>query len=1322
MIGCTPRWRRALRFVLFLLMFAAPVRGEEKATVTLKDESDAAKKQLDQARERLAQRQWSQAIEDLQTLLTTTGNDLVLLTPKDAVPSHSVSVRRLCQVQLASVPAEALRLYRQRYESQAAKKLHRASTQRDVLQLSKLVEEAFCTRAAEKAIDLLGDLAFERGRFDEAEQWWRLLAPLPDSRRDPAVRGLTLVYPDPSLDPARLQAKQLLARLFREPHDDGQAQRAAFGKRYPKAEGTLAGRKGRYVDLLRTLADEREKAGGAGPWDWPTFGGDGTRGRTIAASNDVLDHLSALCREGPTWSFNLEQRTRQEDAEPSPAVDAAQARTLAFHPVIVGHQVWVADARYVTAFDLRNGKSQECLDIAAVPNGGVAPNLTLPAPPDLRYTLSVAGGHAYARLGAQDIGVEAPVPQPRPGRRQPRRDNETFLACLSLSPDDKGKYFRWQIGGITPRDNSLFEGDPLLGDGLMWIASTRYQGQDCISAIDCYTSEDATAPPLRWRREVCKTTAPKVGEPRYRHHLLTRAGSRIVYCTHSGAIVAVDALTGRTNWAIRYRRGTSEEGERALRDLTPPLFAAGRLFVAPADADSLLCLDAETGRTLWELEATPVVHLLGVAGGRLIFTTAKGLRAVDAETGDPLWSFPQEGELTPAGRGLLIGDLVLFPTTQQRHPASPTLEGTVYVVRQHDGRAADDPAQMPRLPAGNFAFANGCLVVADRKTLFAFVPPRLLSGQRRAQISAAERQRRLIQEAQRAAEAEHWDDAETALRQAATLAHSPRHRLHALLRAAQIWRDARQSARARKVWETIQADPVLREIQVIDREGKPSVIRSPPAARRSRPPVANAPDSPADGGKRTADDGQTLPLFRTWHVRFGQDEWVLAGWRQCDPDLLLTGSPDGRFTCRLTSTGEIRWQHRLPFAPRWAACHADVLLAAGEEGIACLRRDNGELLWYFPAPVSGHYPHAALDEVRVVVGTRTPEPLTAFRFAAGRLFFLQGQRRLFAIGVDKGSVLWQRWAPDGELRLPFPRGCFAPFYRATAQTVLVQMAGRRWLLEAATGRLLHEAEDGRDLWQRPPLELDEQTLCVTPDNRHVVLLNARTGQAKWTHPIRGDTTLSGEVSALLGRGDVLLYVKPANVGYFLQRLDRGTGAPVWPRPQLLAVKRWDAGAWTLDAEAVYGIEDGSLTARSLADGRLLWRRSLPAGAGHVRRIADYLAVLPGPFTTETRFRFRSPFGSVQWDLGPLRTPESLCSMSCYDPKTGQLVQRLNFRIETPPRTTPARRTREESGRWRLVRTSSLLATEDGTAIRLDSPRPFVAIGGAVWGLLANGRR
>ncbi len=209
-----------------------------------------------------------------------------------------------------------------------------------------------------------------------------------------------------------------------------------------------------------------------------------------------------------------------------------------------------------------------------------------------------------------------------------------------------------------------------------------------------------------------------------RHHLLTLAASQVVYCSHAGAVVALDALTGKRAWAVRYpsRRPKTADGDPGPRDLAPCVYADHRLFAAPADSDRIFCLDPDTGQVLWERDRIEVVHLLGAARGRLIFTTPGGIRAVSAATGgdQPGWSQPAEGRLPGLGRGLLAGGWVFWPT---QDPKLPLRALSQQDGGQECGQETFDPTQFRAIHPGNLALGGGCLVVAGAEELVGYVPP-----------------------------------------------------------------------------------------------------------------------------------------------------------------------------------------------------------------------------------------------------------------------------------------------------------------------------------------------------------------------------------------------------------------------------------------------------------------------------------------------------------------------------------------------------------------------------------------------------------------------
>jgi outer membrane protein assembly factor BamB len=683
---------------LLLLLFALdleplPLPGESRPTAT----------RYAEAMRLLEANKTAEGIAQLLGILDAGAEDLLPLSP-----TRSLRARDLVHAALVRLPADALREYRARMEPLAAKWLEAGDEQR-------VVTDAFLTPSALLALDRLGDQAFLQGDLETAEHYWATISPL-ESYADRLSHPATT-----AAQAARAQAKQLLARRFAG-RSDYSAALAAYRKRYPEARGRLAGHEGNYADILeKTIATPPKSQ------DWTTFAGNTHRAALAIGPERILDTLSRLGRKGPTFTFDLSRRDRFLGGPASVRRDHAvsAARRLAYHPVLVGSTALVNDGRCVTAYDLKTGKAEVWLDAADYLRG--VPRVVQPLPrEDIRHTLSVAQGHVFARLGASSIR------DVRPSEERGDEDAESLLACLK-----EGKV-RWLARAYDPKKKefAVFEGSPLVIGERCFVAVSRFQGDKLITALHCYAafSEEARPAPL-WKVDICETrellTADAIEgrKARLRHHLLTQAGNLVVYCSHSGLIVAVDALRGTRVWGVRYpRRELAEPAdEPSLRDLAPPLLSHGRLYVAPADSDRVLCLEPTTGETLWQRDQLDVVHLLGVGQGRLLFSTwrdptqgrteAGGLRAVDAFTGrdDTGWMLPDDGAgLIPFGRGLLIGNLVLWPTFRQPFG--------VLAVRQEDGRQPDNPTLLHRIRSGNLVFANGILLVTDRQAMYAYVP------------------------------------------------------------------------------------------------------------------------------------------------------------------------------------------------------------------------------------------------------------------------------------------------------------------------------------------------------------------------------------------------------------------------------------------------------------------------------------------------------------------------------------------------------------------------------------------------------------------------
>jgi outer membrane protein assembly factor BamB len=678
--------------------------------IGLTGESGGTARRLAAVEKMVADNQCSEAVEEYIHILNEVGDDLVPVDPR-----HSLQARRLCfqgLIRLAAPNPASLRQYQKRVDPATKKWWEQAAAAHDVRLLRQIVQEAFCSSVADRALDMLGDLAFERGDFDEADHWWRMLTgPRVERGRERAssnrIPAGELVFPTPQVDLARVCAKRIIVQMVHGNRDELTAAINAYKVRYGQVEGELAGQKARYIDTLKQLVSEVDHAmAAAADRRWTTFAGDASRqwrgGKgpspyMFAARSLQIGPVSLLDRK----LFNQSRTT---------------AGTFPFFPVIAGGLVLVADATHVIGYDWRTGQLAGFYDLFKDLNQRPSASWDISLQPGARYTVTVAEHRIFVRLGNQ-----------LSESREDSRDRyDSFMVCLNLQPADDGRLQRqWLVRCKEPK--TLFEGSPVVNDGRAYITRVHFDGAQVTTAVECYNASSGSR---QWRQPISEIRELTDGDRSARHHLLTLAGPNIVYCSHSGAVVGLDALTGRRCWGVRYpsRGSRTANGDPTPRDLAPCVYAAGKLFVAPADYDRIFCLDADSGATLWESQPLEVVQLIGVAGQKLIVTTHSkpaGIRALDTLTGKSLreWMQPAvaDNALPTQGRGFLAGGKVFWPTQ----------EGLL-VLDQEDGQP--DPADGYYFSKrfgnrlGNLAFGGRCLAIATATELRVFVPTEFRPG------------------------------------------------------------------------------------------------------------------------------------------------------------------------------------------------------------------------------------------------------------------------------------------------------------------------------------------------------------------------------------------------------------------------------------------------------------------------------------------------------------------------------------------------------------------------------------------------------------------
>jgi outer membrane protein assembly factor BamB len=656
-------------------------------TVQLDRADSGVLQQLERVKAYVAERQWDEAIESLRQLMDSSEGKLL------PVSEHRlVSVGDYCQMQLATLPSEALKLYRGRIDPLAQRWYEEGVARRDRHLLQNVLRRAFASSWGDKALLADGELALETGDYTAARNDWERIIP---ATPPPGVANTWNGYPDTRLDLAAVRARLVLVSIL-----DGQIARARqelaqLDHLHPDAHGWFAGRETNYVKALEELLAESATWPAARPSrDWPTFAGAPSRNAVAAPPADL---------RGVTWRMAL---PRLPVSTPLLAPVGRSTPPLSWHPVLSDGRVLVNNPLEIVAVDAVHGKPLWGAKTTTIYRDAEDAALQATEPGEAfgtpRYTLTVFQDRLYARLGS--------VVTSRP--QQPAATTSgNFIVSLDLAAEGR---LVWKY---APEPGWTIEGSPLADGRHVYVSMRRsdIRPQEHVACLDAQTGR------LRWRRFVAAAETPARGmSPEITHNLLTLAAGTVYCNTNLGAVAALDGDDGRLLWVNLYpraRRGDLQHlAPHWRRDLNPCLMDHGTLLVAPADTPNILALDAANGQILWQsgTEVEDVVHLLGVAGDQLIASGQRlywiGLR--DDARGRVKHVWPESSDKPGYGRGVLAGDAVYFPARDK-----------IYVFDQHTAQ----PRKVLDLAAwgargGNLMAGGGRLFIATDTELAAIGP------------------------------------------------------------------------------------------------------------------------------------------------------------------------------------------------------------------------------------------------------------------------------------------------------------------------------------------------------------------------------------------------------------------------------------------------------------------------------------------------------------------------------------------------------------------------------------------------------------------------
>ena len=168
-------------------------------------------------------------------------------------PGAIVNLSDACQMQLAALPPEALKLYRRRIDPVAQKWYEEGFARRDAKLLDNVVQQAFASTWGDKALMALGEIRLEEGDFSAARWCWERILPV---QAPPGEINTWPGYPDSTLDPAAVRPGWCWFRSWKDRPSRAREELSRFVRLHGDARGRLGGREVRYAAALAELLNQ----------------------------------------------------------------------------------------------------------------------------------------------------------------------------------------------------------------------------------------------------------------------------------------------------------------------------------------------------------------------------------------------------------------------------------------------------------------------------------------------------------------------------------------------------------------------------------------------------------------------------------------------------------------------------------------------------------------------------------------------------------------------------------------------------------------------------------------------------------------------------------------------------------------------------------------------------------------------------------------------------------------------------------------------------------------------------------------------------------
>ncbi|MFO0788508.1 MAG: PQQ-binding-like beta-propeller repeat protein [Pirellulales bacterium] len=705
----------------------------------------ALSRAVTRAKDRLADREYHEALQFLQTILDRDEDSFLERT---AEGRDQLGLKSTVRKMIGDLPPDGVDAYELLQGPTARRQLEAALKAGDRDGVAKVVRQYFHTTAGYEATFVLAQMEADQSHRLAAAQLYQELidSPRAAAKFEPQLSVIAGIN---QLAAGQPEAATTLIKNLIEQRPASEV--TLSGKSFPLPTGSAD-----LLAWLRNLVGELKTAAPSGG-NWLTLHGDPSRNVQAPGGEPHLH---------PRWEARVVNDPALENFLTSRANDFLQRNVVAIpaaRPIAVGDVIIMRTPENVVAVDWQTGKrvwetrDEQELDAEEAP-ADLAPGvdhdlMAGQAKPleermwddVLATSLSSDGVRVFVVRGVQPGRDEFAAPMQmnifgRPGRGLESVTITNQLAAYELATQGK---LAWELdGGRTtgPLAGAFFLGPPLAIDNTLFTMA-EIRGALYLLALDPTTGKVA------WQQQLIgleqgislDVNRRRVGvTPSY-------AGGILVCPTAASATIGIDVVKREFAWVYRYPREAPQGAEaRTLWQQqqvqaqlvrandqwldNSAIIAEDHVLLTPPESPEIHCLDLHTGKLAWKKRLTDALFVAGVDHGTVLVVGSQGMQALQLSDGAPAWmdetvSLPSG--VLPAGQGYTSDGRYYVPLTS----------GQVAAIEYATGKITNDDPANPGISLGNLICYRGSVVSQSPLVLDKFEQLELLQKRTESAIA-----------------------------------------------------------------------------------------------------------------------------------------------------------------------------------------------------------------------------------------------------------------------------------------------------------------------------------------------------------------------------------------------------------------------------------------------------------------------------------------------------------------------------------------------------------------------------------------------------------